>query len=171
MKGRGHGKGEEEEEENLENQDASSGRKKRKKKDPGRRTYSIGTKSLVKMAPSVMAPPAPSPQTALAATKLPILPARAHHAVAAAKTSRLATKRGLRPTASESRPRRGWEAVVVRRKAVESQEAALAAAKWEVMTGWEEARSVPSKEARNWAVRIWPKMRRKRVGWVEERRR
>lgn len=89
----------------------------------------MGTRSLVMMLPSVMDPPAPSPQNALATMKLSMLCALAHHAVASAKTTRHPRKSGLRPTASDRRPSSGWKAVEVSRKAVDSHEAELAAPK------------------------------------------
>lgn len=77
--------------------------------------------------PRVMAPPAPTPQTALAAIKLSILCANVHQAVARVKMIRQMMKRGFRPTASDRRPSRGWVAVDVSRKAVDNHEAELAA--------------------------------------------
>jgi hypothetical protein len=46
---------------------------------------------------------------------------------------------------------------------VESQEAELAEWKCEVMTGWEDARMVPSKQAMRWVRRICEKTSQKRV--------
>lgn len=71
------------------------------------KTYSIGTRSLVMMLPNAPTPPAPSPQSALAAIKLSILPAKAHHMVASVKTPMLATNSGFLPTASDSLPSSG----------------------------------------------------------------
>lgn len=114
--------------------------------------------------PSAATPPAPSPQSALAAMKLSILPAKAHPIVAIVKTPRLAMNKGFLPIASDSLPSSGWNAVDVSKKAVDSQDAELAALKCDVMTGWDEAMRVPSKLAMNWETRIWAKMSQKRVG-------
>lgn len=129
-----------------------------------RETYSIGTRSLVMILPSAATPPAPSPQSALAAMKLSILPAKAHPIVATVKTPRLAMNKGFLPMASDNLPSSGWNAVDVSKKAVDSQDAELAAPKCDVMTGWDEAMRVPSKLAMNWETRIWAKMSQKRVG-------
>ncbi|GAB1214147.1 hypothetical protein ATERTT37_003307 [Aspergillus terreus] len=91
-------------------------------------------------------PPAPSPQQALAAMKLPMLCAVAHHAVVAKNTAIENKYTGLRPKVSEIRPNRGRKAVEVKRKAVDSHEAELEAWKWDVMTGWVEAINVESKK-------------------------
>lgn len=122
------------------------------------------------MLPNAPTPPAPSPQSALAAIKLSILPAKAHHMVARVKTPMLATNRGFLPTASDSLPSSGWNVVDVSRKAVDSQDAELAALKCDVMTGWDEAMRVPSKAAMNWEMRIWAKMSQKRAGQVSPRK-
>lgn len=61
-------------------------------------------------------------------------------------------------------------AVDVSKKAVDSQDAELAALKCDVMTGWEEAMRVPSKAAMNWETRIWAKMSQKRAGEVSPRK-
>lgn len=47
---------------------------------------------------------------------------------------------------------------------MDSQDAELAALKCDVMTGWDEARRVPSKAAMNCEMRIWAKMSQKRAG-------
>jgi len=99
------------------------------------------------MAPSVIMPPAPRPQKARAAMKLPMLWARAHQAVAAVKSAMEPTYRPLRPSESDRRPTRGWKAVAVSRKAVLSHEALLLAPKCDVMTGCDDAMMVPSKVA------------------------
>lgn len=101
------------------------------------------------MLPSVIKPPAPNPQKALANIRLSIVPANAHQVVAKENSARHPTKMGLRPTASERRPSSGWKAVEVKRKAVESQDAELAALKYEVITGCEDAMIVVSKQTRN----------------------
>ena len=89
----------------------------------------MGTKSLVMMLPSVMLPPAPRPQKALATMNPSMLVARAHPSVATANTARAMRKSGFLPRASDKRPSRGWKAVDVSRKAVDSQDAELAAPK------------------------------------------
>ena len=89
--------------------------------------YSIGTRSEIIIAPRVIMPPAPNPHRALAAMKVPILVARAHQAVAAAKRAIVPTNSLFRPSESEMRPTRGWKAVEVRRKDVDSHEALLLA--------------------------------------------
>jgi len=73
--------------------------------------------------PREIMPPAPSPQRALAAMKLVMLWASAHHIVETRKTSRVKIMGGFRPIVSESRPKSGWKLVDVRRKAVDSQDA------------------------------------------------
>lgn len=80
-------------------------------------------------------PPAPSPQTARAAIKLPMLCASAHHNVVRKKTAIENRYTGFRPKVSETRPKSGRKAVEVNKKAVESHEAELEARKYEVMTG------------------------------------
>lgn len=92
-------------------------------------------------------PPAPIPQTALAAIKLPMLPARAHHAVAIEKTKHEKTKGIFRPIVSDTRPYRGWNEVAVSMKEVESHDAALDELKAEVMDVWVEAMIVVSAAA------------------------
>lgn len=72
-----------------------------------RETYSIGTRSLVMILPSAATPPAPSPQSALAAMKLSILPAKAHPIVATVKTPKLAMNKGFLPIASDNLPSSG----------------------------------------------------------------
>jgi hypothetical protein len=57
--------------------------------------------------------------------KLPILFASEHHPVAAASRRSPARYKGRRPMVSETRPKRGWRAVDVRRNAVDNQEAEL----------------------------------------------
>lgn len=76
--------------------------------------------------PNVIEPPAPIPQTALAMMKLSMLPASAHHVVAKTNTTREAMYSGFRPTASDSRPSSGWNAVDVSKNAVESHDAEFA---------------------------------------------
>jgi hypothetical protein len=118
-----------------------------------------------------MLPPAPKPQNALAIMKLSILFAAAHHSVARPKTDRDPRNKGFLPMASESRPRRGWKAVDVNKKDVDSHDAELAAPKYDVITGWDEAMMVPSKHAMNWTTRICEKMCQKREGEVPFRKR
>lgn len=67
--------------------------------------------------------PAPRPQAALAKIKLNMLWARAHHIVARVNILNPPTKMGFLPTASDSLPTTGWKAELVRRNAVESQDA------------------------------------------------
>ncbi|KAJ2907371.1 transporter [Zalerion maritima] len=109
------------------------------------KTHSIGTKSLTMILPNVTTPPAPSPQTALAAMKLPMLCAAAHHTVAPENTASVTKYNGFLPTVSLSLPSKGWNAVLVKRKAVDNQEAEFDEWKYDVMTGWEDAIIVPSK--------------------------
>lgn len=75
------------------------------------------------MLPKLNMPPAPSPQNALAAIKLFMLCAKAHQTVETVKRLRVSTKGGLRPIVSDRRPKSGWNAVEVRRKAVDSHDA------------------------------------------------
>jgi len=76
--------------------------------------------------PRVMAPPAPNPQSALAAMKLVMLWARAHHIVATKKIVRVKIYGVFLPIVSDNLPKSGWKAVLVKRKAVESHEALFA---------------------------------------------
>lgn len=78
------------------------------------------------MLPRDIMPPAPSPHNALAAMKLVMLWAREHHIVAKKKIVKVKMYGGLRPMVSDSLPNIGWNAVDVRRNAVESQEALFA---------------------------------------------
>jgi hypothetical protein len=57
--------------------------------------------------------------------KLPILWARAHHAVVAVIKVMPARYSGRRPIVSDKRPMSGWSEVEVRRKAVDSHDAEL----------------------------------------------
>jgi hypothetical protein len=57
--------------------------------------------------------------------KLPILWARAHHAVVAVIKAMPARYSGRRPIVSDKRPMSGWREVEVRRKAVDSHDAEL----------------------------------------------
>jgi len=95
----------------------------------------------------LMVPPAPSPQTALAAMKLVILPQRAHQRFVPAKMARTSRYTLFLPTVSLSLPHKGWKPVLVIMKDVVSQLALSAASKYEVMTGCEEAIRVVSKQA------------------------
>lgn len=117
-------------------------------------TYSIGIMSLIMMLPINKVPPAPIPQTALAAMRLSILVAREHHSVAAEKIAMVPRKSGFLPNASDRRLRKGCETVVIIMKAVESQDAELAASKYDVIIGWEDAIMVVSKKQRNCVVSI-----------------
>jgi hypothetical protein len=87
------------------------------------------------MAPKTMAPPAPSPQRALAKIKLRIDGEIAHHNVPSAKARREKIKGGRRPMVSDRRPNIGWKAVDVKRKDVESHDAELEDLKYEVIAG------------------------------------
>ena len=93
------------------------------------------TRSLVMMLPIDSTPAAPMPQNARAAMKLPIVCAKEHHAVVAARTTRPARYNGRRPRVSESRPISGCSEVDVSKKAVDSHEAEFDAWKYDVMTG------------------------------------
>lgn len=73
--------------------------------------------------PIEMTPPAPSPQKALAAMKLWMLWARAHHAVVTRKTKIEKRYTGLLPKVSETRPNRGMKAVDVSKNDVVSHAA------------------------------------------------
>ena len=95
----------------------------------------------------VIIPPAPTPQTALAMMKLAMLRARAHQTVATRNKNMVTMNGAFLPTASESPPSKGWQAVEVRRNAVDSQEALLLLPKYDVMTGWDDAMMVESKQA------------------------
>ena len=75
------------------------------------------------MLPIDSTPAAPMPQKARARIKLPMLCARAHHAVVVARRMSPAIYRGRRPNVSEKRPINGWSEVEVSRKAVDSHEA------------------------------------------------
>ncbi|PFH61561.1 hypothetical protein XA68_16984 [Ophiocordyceps unilateralis] len=99
-----------------------------------------------------------------------MLPARAHQPVATVKTAIEARNKGLRPTASDKRPNKGWKAVDVSKKAVDNQEAELAAPKYDVMTGCELAMMVPSKQHRKCVASTCEKMNQKRVGDVPPRK-
>jgi hypothetical protein len=74
-------------------------------------------------------PAAPIPQIALAAMKLPMLFAAAHHAVVAVRSNIPARYSGRRPIVSDRRPMSGCRDVEVSRKAVDSHDAELEALK------------------------------------------
>jgi hypothetical protein len=105
------------------------------------------TRSFVMTLPIESTPAAPIPQKALAAIKLPILSAAAHHAVVAASSRSPARYKGRRPNVSDSRPISGWRDVEVSRKAVDSHDAEFDALKYDVMTGWLDAINVLSNMA------------------------
>lgn len=63
---------------------------------------------------------------------------------------------------SDKLPNKGWQAVEVRRKAVDSHEAELEDLKYEVMTGCEDAMMVPSKLEMKLSARMVPKMSQNR---------
>ena len=133
------------------------------------KTYSIGTISLTMMLAMGMIPPAPSPQTALAMMNSSMLLANAHHSVANAKTTCTATNSHFLPSASESRPNRGWKAVDVSRNAVDSQDASYDAPKYDVITGCDDAIMVRSKQAIKHEPKMTPNMSRKRTAVMPER--
>jgi hypothetical protein len=87
---------------------------------------------------------APIPQKALAAMKLPILCARAHHPVVTARNTTPERYSKRRPKVSDSLPKRGCNDVDVSRNAVDSHDAELEALKYDVITGWLDAMSVES---------------------------
>ena len=134
------------------------------------KTNSIDTRSLVRMAPSVVAPPQPMPLRALAAMKLSMLCAIPHQTMETRVKAEQMMNSGLRPTASDRRPNRGWKVVEVSRNDVDSQVAELAASKWDVMTGWDEAMMVPSKEAMKRLMRIRELQSQNRFGSVSDRK-
>lgn len=74
-------------------------------------------------------------------------PARLHQTVASRKMKVINRYGFLRPMLSESPPTSGWKLVEVKRNAVDNQDALLDEPKYDVMTGWEEAIIVPSKQA------------------------
>lgn len=106
----------------------------------------MGIMSLMMMLPISMVPPAPTPHNALAAMRLSMLPASAHHSVAAEKVASAPRKSGFLPNASERRPRKGCETVDMSMNAVESHDARWAAPKWDVITGCEDTMMVVSKK-------------------------
>ena len=86
-------------------------------------------------SPIAKTPAAPRPQNALAAMKLPMLCAKAHQPVIAARKIRPERYSGRRPIVSDTRPKSGAREVDVSRKAVDNHDAELDALKYEVMTG------------------------------------
>jgi len=76
--------------------------------------------------------------------KLPMLCAMAHHPVATVSSIRPERYNGRRPIVSDTRPKSGWRAVEVSKKAVDNHDAELDALKYDVITGWLEAMSVES---------------------------
>lgn len=80
-------------------------------------------------------PAAPRPQNALAAMKLPMLCAPAHHPVVAARNTSPERYNGRLPIVSLARPNNGCSEVEVSKKAVESHDAEFEALKYDVMTG------------------------------------
>jgi hypothetical protein len=74
-------------------------------------------------------PAAPMPEKALAAIKLPMLFAPAHHAVVAARNRRPAKYKRRRPNVSERRPMSGCSEVEVSKNAVDSHDAEFEALK------------------------------------------
>ncbi len=101
------------------------------------------------MLPIVIEAPAPRPQSALAKIKLVMLCASAHHRVPAVNKIIPKINGGFLPMVSDNRPARGWNAVEVNKKAVDSQEALFAEWKCEVITGWLDAIIVLSKQTIN----------------------
>lgn len=101
------------------------------------------------MLPIVIVAPAPSPQSALANIKLVMLCASAHHRVPAMNRSMPKINGGFLPMVSDNRPDRGWKAVEVNKKAVDSQDALFAEWKYDVITGWLDAIIVLSKQTIN----------------------
>ena len=92
-------------------------------------------------------PPAPRPHAARARMKLVMDPARLHQTVPSRKIKVISRYGFLRPMLSEMPPTMGLELVEVRRNAVDSQDALLDEPKYDVMTGWDEAIIVASKQA------------------------
>ena len=87
------------------------------------------TRSLIMMPPMERTAAAPMPQNARAAMKLPMLCARAHHAVVAVRNNKPERYNERRPNVSDSLPKRGCRDVDVSKKAVDNQDAELDALK------------------------------------------
>lgn len=102
------------------------------------------TRSLMMMLPIERTAAAPIPQKARAAMKLPMLCARAHHPVVAARNNSPERYNGRLPNVSDSLPNNGCREVDVSKNAVDSHDAELEALKYEVMTGWLDAIRVES---------------------------
>lgn len=109
----------------------------------------MGTRSDVMMLAMVIEAPAPRPQSALAKIKLVMLCARAHHRVPSVNKTIPKINGGFLPIVSDNRPARGWKAVEVNKKAVDSHEALFDEWKCDVITGWLDAIIVPSKQTMN----------------------
>lgn len=110
--------------------------------------------SLRIIAPIVIIPAAPSPQTARATRKLSILGDKAHQIVARVKTVQPKTMGILRPMTSLILPKRGWKLTAVNKKLVDNQLASSEELKEDVMVACVEAIIVLSKPAMKLAVRM-----------------
>lgn len=126
-------------------------------------TYSMGIMSLIVMLPISMVPPAPTPHRALAAMRLSMFVASAHHSVAMEKVASVPRKSGFLPNESERRPRNGCDTVDMSMKAVESHDAKWAAPKYDVITGCEDTMMVVSKKQRNCVASICENMTQNRA--------